>query len=74
MLNVNNDSKPTGFLREILHLLETYNLMSCVHYGTEYQFSPHTENRNKIFNSRVFKHKGHAFLLPPRKCLLLSLP
>ena len=74
MLNVDSDSKPAGFLGEILHSLETYNLMPYLHLRQRVSISPHTENGNRFLTVEFSDMKGDAFLLPHIKSLLLSLP
>ena len=74
MLNVYSDSKPICFLGKILHLLETYNLMPYLHLWQRVSISPHTENGNRLLTVEFSNMKGHAFLLPQKKSLLLSLP
>ena len=43
-------------------------------YGREYQFSPHTENGNRLLTVELLNMKEHTFLLSQRKSLLSSLP
>ena len=63
MLNVDSDSKPTGFLAEILHSLETYNLMPYVHLWQRVSIFPsYRKWKQIVVNSGIFKHERACFL------------
>ena len=62
MLNVDSDSKSIGFLGEILHSLETYYLMPCLHLWQRISIFRSYRKWKQIFSSRIFKHKRTYFL------------
>ena len=62
MLNVDSDSKSTGFLGEILHSLEEYNLMPYLHLWQRLSIFPSYRKWKQIVNSRIFKHEKAHFL------------
>ena len=62
MLNVDSDSKSTGFLGEILHLVETYNLMPNLNLWQRVSIFPSYRKWKQIVNSRIFKHERAYFL------------
>ena len=57
MLNVDSDSNSIGFLSEILHSLETYNLMPYLHLWQRVSISPSYRKWKQIVNSRIFSHE-----------------
>ena len=59
---MDNDSKSIGFLGEILHSLETYNLMPYLHLWKRVSIFPSYGKWKQIVNSRIFKHKRAYFL------------
>ena len=61
MLNVDSDSKSTDFLGEILHSLETYNLMPYLHLWQRVLIFPSYRKWKQIVNSRIFKHERAYF-------------
>ena len=61
MLNVDRDSKLTGFLGESLRLLETY-LMRLCHPWQKISIFPSYGKRKQIVNSRILKHERAYFL------------
>ena len=79
MLNVDSDSKSIGFLGGILHSLETYNLMPCLHLWQRVSIFPSYRKWKQIVNSRIFKHERAYFLTaseekPVVKLASTSLP
>ena len=62
MLNGDSVSKPTGFLGEILHSQETYNLMSFLHLWQRVSIFPSYRKGKQIVDSRTFKHERAYFL------------
>ena len=57
MLNVDSDSNSIGFLSEILHSLETYNLMPYLHLWQRVSIFPSYRKWKHIVNSRIFSHE-----------------
>ena len=57
MLSVDSDSNSIGFLGEILHSLETYNLMPYLHLWQRVSIFPSYRKRKQIVNIRIFKHE-----------------
>ena len=51
-----------GFLDEILHSLETYNLMPYIHLWQRVSIFPSYKKWKHIVNSRIFKHERAYFL------------
>ena len=74
MLNVDSDSKSTGFLGEILHSLETYNLIPYLHLWQEVSIFPSYRKCEQIVNSRIFKHERTYFLTASEEKPVVSLP
>ena len=62
MLNVDSDSKSIGFLGEILHSLETNNLMSYLHLWQRVSIFLSYRKRKQIVKSSIFKHERAYFL------------
>ena len=62
MLNGDSVSKPTGFLGEILHSLETCNLMPYLHLWQRVLIFPSYRKWKQIVNSRTIKHERAYFL------------
>ena len=62
MLNGDSVSKPAGFLGEILHSLETCNLMPYLHLWHRVLIFPSYRKWKQIVNSRTFKHERAYFL------------
>ena len=57
MLNVDSDSNSIGFLSEILHSLETYNLMPYLHLWQRVSIFLSYRKWKHIVNSRIFSHE-----------------
>ena len=62
MLNVDSDSKPIGFLGEILHSLETYKLTPYIHLWQRVSIFPSYRKWKQIVNSGIFKIERAYFL------------
>ena len=57
MLNVDSDSNSIGFLSEILHSLETYDLMPYLHLWQRVSIFPSYRKWKHNVNSRIFSHE-----------------
>ena len=62
MLNGDSVSKPTGFLGDILHSLETYNLIPYLHLWQRVSIFLSYRKWKQIVNSGTFKHERAYFL------------
>ena len=70
MLNVDSDSKSIGFLGEILHSLERYNLMPFLHLWQRVSIFSSYRKWKQTVNSRIVKHERAYFLTASEESLL----